>query len=265
MARALCSACHSRPKEAGRHRCTACRLRTEPVDVQVAAATKRAGEIPDELTPGRVAPALWPPGSRWCGSCRSFVSLADVAAGASRCRACASAATHAAMIERTYGLTRDQYDELLALQGGVCAICRQKPGKKRLAVDHDHKTGQVRGLLCGRDNHDLLGAGYDSIPKLQAAVHYLTHPPASGIWWAPESGLEVEIRKTPRAEASGGIVIPDGITPAGGTVAPDADSPWQPAEFCQRPHFAPVGAVTEPGRKGVWKVWVEDYKGPAPF
>lgn len=48
-----------------------------------------------------------------------------------------------------YGLTLEQYTELLQSQAGVCAICRT-PNRdgKRLAVDHNHETGKIRGLLC---------------------------------------------------------------------------------------------------------------------
>ena len=47
-----------------------------------------------------------------------------------------------------YGITLVEYDQMIADQGGGCKICMEPPGKKRLAVDHDHKTGRVRGLLC---------------------------------------------------------------------------------------------------------------------
>lgn len=48
-----------------------------------------------------------------------------------------------------YGLSPEQYDALLAEQGGVCAICGGvNKGSRSLAVDHDHETGTVRGLLC---------------------------------------------------------------------------------------------------------------------
>lgn len=59
-------------------------------------------------------------------------------------------------ILRAYGLTLDDYDKLLALQGGVCAICLcpPKPGKA-FNVDHCHETGAVRGLLCFRCNFGL--------------------------------------------------------------------------------------------------------------
>lgn len=61
-------------------------------------------------------------------------------------------------LRRKYGLTGDEYDALLDRQGGVCAICRQperlmgRGRVRRLAVDHDHRTGKVRGLLCASCN-----------------------------------------------------------------------------------------------------------------
>lgn len=61
-------------------------------------------------------------------------------------------------IKRSYGVTLEQYDQMCEQQGGVCAICGSvDPNGRRLAVDHDHKTGKVRGLLCSRCN---LGAGF---------------------------------------------------------------------------------------------------------
>jgi hypothetical protein len=53
---------------------------------------------------------------------------------------------------RKFGLTADQYEAMLAAQGGGCAICRWKQTARRLAVDHCHTTGKVRGLLCTRCN-----------------------------------------------------------------------------------------------------------------
>ena len=56
---------------------------------------------------------------------------------------------------RTYGITEQDYKEMLLRQNGVCAICGGKQKKNRLAVDHSHKTGKVRGLLCFRCNYGL--------------------------------------------------------------------------------------------------------------
>ena len=57
---------------------------------------------------------------------------------------------------RKYKLTLEQYDEMFEQQNGKCAICSEVSlGVKRLCVDHNHKTGKVRGLLCNRCNIKL--------------------------------------------------------------------------------------------------------------
>ena len=57
---------------------------------------------------------------------------------------------------RTYGLTADEVDKMLAAQGGVCAICGERPEvEARMHVDHDHETGAIRGVLCSRCNHAI--------------------------------------------------------------------------------------------------------------
>lgn len=62
-------------------------------------------------------------------------------------------AAHSRRVERVYGLALDGYWTLYEEQGGRCAICRWATGRtKRLAVDHDHRTGRVRGILCGPCN-----------------------------------------------------------------------------------------------------------------
>jgi hypothetical protein len=55
-----------------------------------------------------------------------------------------------------YGLTSEQYDEMSKAQGGRCAICNRPPTPtRRLAVDHCHKTGKIRALLCHVCNNHL--------------------------------------------------------------------------------------------------------------
>lgn len=56
---------------------------------------------------------------------------------------------------KALGITAEEYDLRLAAQGGGCAICGATPKTRRLHVDHDHKTGAVRGLLCLRCNRNL--------------------------------------------------------------------------------------------------------------
>lgn len=79
---------------------------------------------------------------------------------------------------RKYGITAEQYEQLLEWQGGRCAICGNRPRKKRLAVDHDHRTGEVRGLLCATFcNHKMLGGARENPEILRRAADYLEDPP----------------------------------------------------------------------------------------
>lgn len=71
-----------------------------------------------------------------------------------------------------YGITRADYENMYHTQGGVCAICSKPPIKTRLSVDHNHDTGQVRGLLC-RPCNSVLGLAGDKIERLEAAIGYL--------------------------------------------------------------------------------------------
>lgn len=77
-------------------------------------------------------------------------------------------------IKGKYGLCREEYDRLLKSQGGRCAICWELPNRrfKHLVVDHDHDTGEVRGLLCSRCNR-AIGLLCDDPDLIQEAVGYL--------------------------------------------------------------------------------------------
>ena len=88
----------------------------------------------------------------------------------------ASARAHARRTEAVYGITGDDYWMLYEGQGGRCCICRVANGTtKRLAVDHDHDTGEVRGLLCGPCNITI---GRLREQGLIRALEYLANPPA---------------------------------------------------------------------------------------
>lgn len=73
-----------------------------------------------------------------------------------------------------YGIKVADYDQMLAAQGGACAICaRTENGKRRFFdVDHDHATGAVRGLLCNRCNR-MLSNALDDVALLSKAIDYL--------------------------------------------------------------------------------------------
>lgn len=75
---------------------------------------------------------------------------------------------------RRYGVTWEQYEQMLADQNGTCAICpRTSSGKGRpLDVDHDHVTGKARGLLCSRCNRGI-SFFLDDPELLRSAIAYL--------------------------------------------------------------------------------------------
>lgn len=77
-------------------------------------------------------------------------------------------------LKREYGITQQDYDEILRAQGGRCAICRQEPTRPYgLVVDHCHATNVVRALLCDKCNTGL-GAFRDDPSLLAKAMWYLT-------------------------------------------------------------------------------------------
>jgi len=81
-------------------------------------------------------------------------------------------------LKSRFGISLSEYNSMLESQGGVCAICgkpetsKDKRGVRKLAVDHDHATGKVRGLLCYTCNS---GLGYFREDKsaLASAITYL--------------------------------------------------------------------------------------------
>lgn len=76
-------------------------------------------------------------------------------------------------LKRTYGITLEEYRNFLNFCGNVCGICGDKcPSGRSLAVDHDHETGIIRGLLCVNCNKGL-GNFKDNITLLKTAIIYL--------------------------------------------------------------------------------------------
>ncbi len=81
-------------------------------------------------------------------------------------------------IKRKFGITLEEYDAMVLAQHGVCAACGGPPGQNskgkpiRLAIDHCHRTGRVRGLLCANCNV-AIGMVDDDIEQLEALIRYL--------------------------------------------------------------------------------------------
>ncbi len=89
-------------------------------------------------------------------------------------------------LQRNFGITVTEYDALLEAQGGVCAFCHkpQAEGKKRFAVDHDHRTGEIRGLLHNNPCNKI-AVGYHDTESAKSLMTYLQNPPARSFFGAP--------------------------------------------------------------------------------
>jgi len=78
-------------------------------------------------------------------------------------------------LKKLYGISREDYDSTLSKQEGKCAICRKDAADSvhgNLYVDHDHGTGNIRGLLCDKCNTGL-GHFQDSADIMSEAIKYL--------------------------------------------------------------------------------------------
>jgi hypothetical protein len=98
-----------------------------------------------------------------------------------------------AHLRRTFGITQADYEALLTRQGGGCGICGRKPGKISLHVDHDHETGEIRGLLCVGCNN-ALGQLHDDPVLLYRAADYVSSDQRPFV-------LELELASTARERA----------------------------------------------------------------
>ena len=106
---------------------------------------------------------------RPCSGCSRCASRKDVGK--------AKLDAREARLKKQYGLSREQYALMLKAQGGGCALCgSKKPGgpmpRRNFAVDHDHRSGKVRGLLCAPCNTGL-GHFKDNQQLLRRAADYL--------------------------------------------------------------------------------------------
>jgi hypothetical protein len=124
----------------------------------------------------RVRPEV-PAGHKYCPTCktirphtqwhRSKRTKDGLSSQCKHCRVDGGRRTH---LKRMYALTPEDVEAMLLAQGGVCAICEGP--MERPHVDHDHKTGKVRGIFCFNCNAGL-GKFQDDVEVVQLAVEYL--------------------------------------------------------------------------------------------
>jgi hypothetical protein len=83
-------------------------------------------------------------------------------------------------LQRNFGITLAEYRQILAAQGGMCPICKKPLSGWSNPVDHDHKTGVIRGILCTYCNRK--NVGHFSDWKLVFEIYkYLLHHPAAKV------------------------------------------------------------------------------------
>lgn len=189
-----CRHCGSAPKEPGRGKryCIPCRdllsLSVSERDretrrIKAEVRRREGGVVKRKLS--KNAPA----GQKWCPSCQRYLSTGAFPKSRGKhgglqayCKPCYAEILHERNLRKNFGVTTEEYDAILTHQGGVCAICGTAPRKKRLAVDHDHKTGKIRGLLCTQCNHRVLGGAKDDVNILRGAVKYLEKNPSDSVF-----------------------------------------------------------------------------------
>jgi hypothetical protein len=87
-------------------------------------------------------------------------------------------------LKKFFLLTVEEADAIFAYQHNLCAICKKPPQGKRLALDHRHADGLIRGGLCNWCNR-AIARFYDNIERLRAAADYLENPPATQVLGGP--------------------------------------------------------------------------------
>ena len=90
---------------------------------------------------------------------------------------CSKAGARTTRLGAVFALTPEDYDRILAEQDGKCAVCQKAMTEKFFPVDHSHRTGLVRGILCPYCNLRVVAKHTDPT-LLQRAADYLADPPA---------------------------------------------------------------------------------------
>jgi Recombination endonuclease VII len=117
-----------------------------------------------------------PDGHKFCRSCERTLPVTEFSVSRrqrdglnSQCKQCKGARQRVHRLQRIYGLSAEDVQSRIDEQGGLCALCRERPAEH---VDHDHQTGRVRGVLCFLCNVGL-GQFTDRPDLLRRAIDYL--------------------------------------------------------------------------------------------
>jgi len=146
------------------------------------------------------------PATKVCKICGKEKSMEDFYTNShtrdgrsSWCKECTGTKRRTYALIREYGITDEDYDNLLEFQEGVCAICGKSCATgRKLSVDHDHSTGKIRGLLCNYCNHKLLGPIRDNLSLLKKMVDYMEFNPSDEVFDVPRIAPRKPRRNRPK-------------------------------------------------------------------
>lgn len=178
----LCPATFTAPPTSSRKTCDSCRKEIRRMQMQDYDKRRRPRKTWDLVCEFCSDPFQWsskgrPP--KFCPTCRDSSGWLYEQTRSPRLKP-ATKRSRSHYLRYRYGMTNDRYAEMLAAQGGGCAICGEPPTSRLLHVDHDHSccSGEtscgkcVRGLLC-RGCNQALGHMQDDPARIRRAAEYL--------------------------------------------------------------------------------------------
>lgn len=115
-----------------------------------------------------------------CTVCEADLPGTMFRRGQRQCIPCFSRLQRERHLLRTFGITLAQQDLVWKAQGAVCALCQRGDDDLKYGIDHNHRTGEIRGILCSACNYHFLGRFSDP-DQFRAAAEYLENPPARGV------------------------------------------------------------------------------------
>lgn len=107
-------------------------------------------------------------------------------------------------LQRNFGITLAEYRQILAAQGGVCPICKKVLSGWSNPVDHDHKSGVVRGILCTWCNRKNVGHFNDWM-LVYYIYKYLQYPPAGEVIGPRQVPKKKPKKRKPRVSTPGQV------------------------------------------------------------
>lgn len=112
------------------------------------------------------------------------------------CKECKAKSLRNYRLKREYNISTEEYEKMYKGQCGLCSICDKKEELYKLAIDHDHKTGRIRGLLCRKCNA-ALGLFGDNTETMKRAMKYIEKHNGENNYNSIEQEKKINVQETP--------------------------------------------------------------------